>query len=106
LGLNQAATVYVPAEKVAPGLQAHEADLSMSEKLAGPQAAQDAKSYRVWHKTDLAGGPPGKYLVDETGQPVWFVDPGINGAHSTRPDGSEVRKFEAPKATLVSYIIK
>src|SRR6185503_8142173 len=26
--------------------------------------------------------------------------------HKTRPDGSEVRKLTAPKATLVSYIIK
>jgi uncharacterized oligopeptide transporter (OPT) family protein len=37
---------------------------------------------------------------------VWLVDPGINGTHDTRPDGTEVRKFDAPKATLVSYIIK
>jgi uncharacterized oligopeptide transporter (OPT) family protein len=37
---------------------------------------------------------------------VWLVDPGINGTHTKRPDGSEVRKFDAPKATLVSYIIK
>jgi uncharacterized oligopeptide transporter (OPT) family protein len=37
---------------------------------------------------------------------VWLVDPGINGVHTTRPDGSTVRKFDAPKATLVSYIIK
>ena len=37
---------------------------------------------------------------------MWLVDPGINGTHTTRPDGSEVRKFDAPKATLVSYIIK
>jgi uncharacterized oligopeptide transporter (OPT) family protein len=37
---------------------------------------------------------------------VWLVDPGINGTHSTRPDGTEVRKFDAPKATLMSYIIK
>jgi hypothetical protein len=34
------------------------------------------------------------------------VDPGINGAHKTRPDGSTVTKFDAPKATLMSYIIK
>jgi uncharacterized oligopeptide transporter (OPT) family protein len=34
------------------------------------------------------------------------VDPGINGAFSTRPDGTTVRKFDAPKATLMSYIIK
>jgi uncharacterized oligopeptide transporter (OPT) family protein len=37
---------------------------------------------------------------------VWFVDPGINGVHKERPDGSVVRKFDAPKATLMSYIIK
>src|SRR5688500_20276152 len=35
-----------------------------------------------------------------------MVDLGINGTVSRRPDGSEVRKFDAPKATLVSYIIK
>jgi uncharacterized oligopeptide transporter (OPT) family protein len=34
------------------------------------------------------------------------VDPGINGAFKKRPDGTEVRKFDAPKATLMSYIIK
>jgi uncharacterized oligopeptide transporter (OPT) family protein len=37
---------------------------------------------------------------------VWLVDPGINGQFTERPDGSTVRKFDAPKATLVSYIIK
>jgi uncharacterized oligopeptide transporter (OPT) family protein len=37
---------------------------------------------------------------------VYLVDPGINGSHSKRPDGSEVRKFDAPKAVLMSYIIK
>jgi hypothetical protein len=44
--------------------------------------------------------------VDETGAAVWLVDPGINGAYKTRPDGTQVRKFDAPKATLMSYIIK
>jgi uncharacterized oligopeptide transporter (OPT) family protein len=34
------------------------------------------------------------------------VDPGINGAFGTRPDGTQVRKFDAPKATLMSYIIR
>ena len=55
---------------------------------------------------DDVGGPAGKYLVDEAGKAAYFVDPGINGTHTTRPDGSEVRKFDAPKATLMSYIIK
>ena len=57
-------------------------------------------------KTSLEGGMPGKYLVDSTGKAVWYVDPGINGHFTRRPDGSEVRKFDAPKATLISYIIK
>ena len=34
------------------------------------------------------------------------MDPGINGTHPRRPDGSTVNKFSAPKATLISYIIK
>jgi uncharacterized oligopeptide transporter (OPT) family protein len=34
------------------------------------------------------------------------VDPGINGVYDKRPDGSTVKKFFAPKATLISYIIK
>jgi hypothetical protein len=45
-------------------------------------------------------------LVNEQGIPVYLVDPGINGTHRVRPDGSAVQKFDAPKATLMSYIIK
>ncbi len=107
LGLNQTATVYVPAAKIAPGLHAPaEAQLTTRESLRGPQAGADTRSYRVWQKIDEVGGPAGKYLVDDSGVAVWLVDPGINGAFKTRPDGTEVHKFDAPKATLMSYIIK
>lgn len=107
LQLNDVATVYVPAAQVAPGgLKADIQELGTEEKLHGPQGRDDANTYRTWHKTDTAGGPPGKYLVNAAGEAVWLVDPGINGTHAKRPDGTEVRKFEAPKATLVSYIIK
>lgn len=106
LRLNDAATTYIPATQVAPGLRTEAAQLSRTEPLLGPQARQDSNSYLVWHKTDSAGGPPGKYLVDSTGAAVYLVDPGINGTYRTRPDGTEVRKFDAPKATLMSYIIK
>lgn len=105
LRLNDAATVYVPAAEVAPGLAAA-GPIAGRETLRGPQAVGDGRSYGVWHKTDALGGPPGKYLVDEAGRPVYFVDPGINGTHTARPDGSEVRKYDAPKAVLMSYIIK
>src|SRR6266849_424822 len=95
LKLNDAATVYVPIAQVAPGLRTDAAALTESAVLQGPQAVKDSGTYRVWHKTDLAGGPA-----------VYLVDPGINGSHTTRPDGTEVRKYDAPKAVLMSYIIK
>jgi uncharacterized oligopeptide transporter (OPT) family protein len=108
LKLNDNATVYVPVTQLVPqGLSTDVAALEdRRESLTGVQARDDSGSYRVWHKTDTTGGPAGKYLVDDSGKAVWLVDPGINGVHTTRPDGTEVRKFDAPKATLVSYIIK
>lgn len=108
MALNRAGTVYVPAENVAPGLRADADALAGAprEALAGVQAADDPARYLVWHKTDTAGGPAGKYLVDDAGAAVWLVDPGVNGHHGTRPDGTPVTKFSAPKATLMSYIIK
>jgi putative OPT family oligopeptide transporter len=108
LKLNEAATVYVPAAQVAPaGLRTDVSKLGTErQSIVGPQASSDTAAYRVWHKTDETGGPAGKYFVNDQGQAVWLVDPGINGAHTKRPDGTEVRKFDAPKATLVSYIIK
>ncbi len=104
--LNEAATVYMPASEVAPGLQGPVQTTGPLERLTGPQAAQDTGAYHAWHKSDATGGPAGKYLVNDAGVPVWYVDPGINGMYRTRPDGTEVQKFEAPKATLMSYIIK
>lgn len=105
--LNQAATVYVPIATIAPeGLSTDPKNLALREPLLGPQAATDPNQYLVWHKTDTQGGPAGRYLVNDAGAAVYLVDPGINGSHTKRPDGSEVRKFDAPKATLMSYIIK
>jgi len=82
------------------------AALSQKEKLQGPQAASDSRELFVWQKTDALGGPAGKYLVGSDGRAEYLIDPGINGTHRERPDGSRVTKFNAPKATLMSYIIK
>ncbi len=106
LKLNDAGTVYVPAAQVAPGLTTNAGKLVDTATLQGPQSAQDANTYKVWHKTDAVGGPSGKYMVDDSGWVTYLVDPGINGAYKTRPDGSEVKKFDAPKAVLMSYFIK
>jgi putative OPT family oligopeptide transporter len=105
--LNQTGTVYVPVKDVpaAVELRADPAQLSKRESLHGPQSAQDANSYFVWYHTDSVGNTQ-KYLVNDQGLPVYHVDPGINGAVDKRPDGTTVPKFDAPKATLMSYIIK
>jgi uncharacterized oligopeptide transporter (OPT) family protein len=76
------------------------------EQLAGAQAGSDPKEYFVYHKTTTENGPIGRYLVNDDGTPAYLADPGINGVYDKRPDGSSVQKFTAPKATLVSYIIK
>lgn len=107
LALNDAKVIYVPVSGVAPaGLHVDVRELKSSERLVGPQARDDPRSYHVWHRSDPSGGASEKYLVDDAGNAVWLVDPGINGTHSRRPDGSTVVKFTAPKAVLISYIIK
>ncbi|MDO9193176.1 MAG: OPT/YSL family transporter, partial [Undibacterium sp.] len=106
LKLNDAGTVYVPAAQVAPSLTTDASKLTDTAQLQGPQAEQDKGTYKVWHKSDTVGGPAGKYLVDNAGKVVYLVDPGINGAYNKRPDGTEVKKYDAPKAVLMSYIIK
>ncbi len=106
LKLNDANTTYVPAAQVAPGLTVDASKLTVTAQLQGPQAREDSKTYKVWQKTDTVGGPSGKYLVSEDGSLAYLVDPGINGTHKVRPDGTAVAKFDAPKAVLMSYIIK
>jgi len=106
LKLNDAGTVYVPAAQVAPHLKVDAAALTQTAQLQGPQAEQDHATYKVWQKPDTVGGPAGKYLVRDDGSLAYLVDPGINGQFHKRPDGSEVKKYDAPKAVLMSYIIK
>jgi putative OPT family oligopeptide transporter len=118
LALNDASTVYVPltaspaahatSDMAGPTWRVPAAIVGRlpTDRLKGPQRSADARAYRVFQKTDDAGGPPGRYLVNGSGVPVYLVDPGINGSHRTRPDGTQVNKFAAPKATLMSYIIK
>jgi len=74
--------------------------------MPADQGISDTNSYRVWHKIDERGARAGKYLVDDARTPVYFADPGINGTFKGRANGIEVDKFAAPKATLMSYIIK
>jgi len=116
--LNDSGTVYVPVAgnkdfTFASTLHADPADYEKDasgkpkrERLSGVQAGSDTSEYFVYHKTNTENGPAGRYLVNDDGTPVYLADPGINGVYDKRPDGSSVQKFTAPKATLMSYIIK
>ena len=118
--LNNSYAVYVPLDGSAPqsitrgAVQPGEtADPSQfhgkatpNNRIASDTRRTDSQEYNVWFRQDPAGGNAEKYLVDDSGKPAYYVDPGINGTIRTMPNGEKVDKFDAPKATLMSYIIK
>jgi len=119
LKLNSAASVYVPRVSSEPangeaggtlkqienwpaGLHAEGSELT---KLT--HETYEGTDYLVWHHAPPGGAAATQYLVDTTGTPQYLVDPGINGTHKFLADGKVApKKFDAPKATLMSYIIK
>ncbi|HEY9283935.1 MAG TPA: oligopeptide transporter, OPT family [Pyrinomonadaceae bacterium] len=116
LKLNEGGTVYVPVAAAGrsqvqfpAGMRAPANEFEQDggrPRRERAKVANDAREYNVWHNTKPEQGPAGRYLVDDGGTPVYLVDPGINGVVTERPDGTTVDKFLAPKATLMSYIIK
>lgn len=105
--VNDSGQIAYQVERNFPAtLRADMANLGPEETAGAGLVVPDTNKYRTWHKIEETNGPPGKYLVDAQGVPVYYVDPGINGTHRTTPDGSSVTKYDAPKATLMSYIIK
>jgi len=82
-------------------------DQPKRDQLKGSQAVSDSNAYYVVHKTTTDNAPAGRYLVNDQGVPVYLADPGINGVYDKLPGSTQtVAKFSAPKATLMSYIIK
>jgi putative OPT family oligopeptide transporter len=121
--LNDNATVYKPIapDTFAASFQVPEQELLREggqlkgENVRGFWGTTDTAVYRVWHNTDAKNGTPGRYLVNMQGKPAYLVDPGINGTEKQQQIGvdasgapvyQDVEKFRAPKATLMSYIIK
>jgi hypothetical protein len=112
--LNDSRTYYQP---VAPDSSAAKVVIPESkffrehgevktEQAGGDFKGVDTATYHVWQNTDPAEGQVGKYLVDASGKPTYFVDPGINGVIKKDASGNELERYDAPKATLMSYIIK
>jgi len=105
LVLNDAATVYT--KKNLPQTSVDSTQLRPKEKVGGTYSEQDLKEYGVLQAGagQFAGIPAGKYLVDDAGKIQYLVDPGINGRLEEHDDGSKVDKFNAPKATLMAFIV-
>lgn len=81
------------------------ADTSILPALS--RRTYEGKDYYVWHYTPVGGASAEEYLVDQGGTPQFLVDPAINGTHKFTAAGKTApKKFDAPKATLMSYIIK
>ncbi len=114
LFLNDSRTYYQKVEPTAfsSGFRVKEEQLFRehgelrSEKVKAGEYLSDTNTYRVWQNTDPKAGQIGKYLVDPQGQPVYLVDPGINGVIKQDAAGNALERYDAPKATLMSYIIK
>ena len=77
-----------------------------SESVRAGDFVGDTTQYRVWQNTNPEEGSVGKYLVNNQGQPVYLVDPAINGVVKEDAQGNKLTRYDAPKATLMSYIIK
>lgn len=106
--LNEAGTVYTKKAQFIPEHRVTDlADLPR-QRVGGEYAAQDDTLYYVLNvaANEIPGVRQGKYLVDESGEIQYYVDPAINGVLKERDDGSKVNgKFEAPKTRLMALII-
>jgi putative OPT family oligopeptide transporter len=115
LVLNESETYYQKVDPSSPIATQRLADDKLfrqdgklqSEKIVtGKYKAADTGAYHVWQNTDPMAGQVGKYLVNDQGVPVYYVDPGINGVIKKDDEGRDLTRYDAPKATLMSYIIK
>jgi putative OPT family oligopeptide transporter len=118
LAMNQAGTLYVPVAgnkdfsfpagfHFTPDQYLKNGDEPKRDRLQGAQSSLDTNSYFIVHKTTTDYGPAGRYLVNDQGVPVYLADPGVNGIYDKLPNTNQtIPKFTAPKATLMSYIIK
>ena len=101
--LNDAYTIYTQKNLPTPEVAIPIADLTEKARAKG---TDDDTEYRVWRASEgnKQEVPPGEYLVDDEGNIRYLVDPGINGQRKQRDDGTEVVRFNAPKARLMALI--
>jgi uncharacterized oligopeptide transporter (OPT) family protein len=110
LALNEANTTY--SKKAVEAFKEVKIDTAglAKGKVRSGDYAQDKSEYYVLNlgraETDKAL-PPGRYLLDDQGTPVYLVDPAVNGLLKEDDQGRDVskNKFDAPKTVLMQLII-
>jgi putative OPT family oligopeptide transporter len=110
IAMNEANSTY-SKKAVEPhqSVQIDTAGLPKDTVHSGPYA-EDKTEYFVLNigraEAD-APLPPGRYLIDAAGKPVYLVDPAINGSLKKDDEGKDItqNKYDAPKTVLMQLII-
>jgi len=108
LALNEAGTHYT--KKNLPTVTLH-VPADAPRKRPGRPYEDDKNEYRVVHvrrnDAEHPGVPPGRYLVDDTGNPVYKTDTPIARQSEKMDNGADAPKgFSAPQPHLFANIIE
>jgi uncharacterized oligopeptide transporter (OPT) family protein len=73
----------------------------------GTEVGPDGNPYQVWWVVNPRPGvQPGKYLVDESGQARYLIDPGVGGRLTRTATGTVIQKFNPPQPRLFATLIE
>ncbi|MCU0718048.1 MAG: OPT/YSL family transporter [Pirellula sp.] len=108
IAMNEANSTY-SKKAVEPfaELQIETSGLAKDRVRSGPYS-EDTTEYFVLNVGRAESDqplPPGRYLINESGKPIYLVDPAINGVVEVDDFGAKTSKFEAPKTVLMQLII-
>jgi putative OPT family oligopeptide transporter len=108
LAMNEANSTYSKkAVESFASVKIDTADLARDKVGSGPYSEDKTEYYvyNVGRAEQDAALPPGRYLINDSGAPVYLVDPAINGALELDDQGNKTNKFNAPKTVLMQLII-
>ena len=108
LAMNEANSTYSKkAVESFANVKINTADLARDKVGSGPYSEDKTEYYvyNVGRAEQDAALPPGRYLINDSGAPVYLVDPAINGALELDDQGNKTNKFNAPKTVLMQLII-
>jgi len=109
LAMNEAGSTYT--KKGLPETKIDVSGLTKDRVRSGPYAEQDQNEYYLLNigraEEKAKNLPAGRYLIDDQGKIIYFVDPAVNGVLRKDDDNNDVsgNKYNAPKTVLMQLII-